>query len=65
MSVEARTHATIVVDRAAAHGTGWAAGADDAGRVGGERLHLGEARFEVTGRRLIAFVDELHQRDLE
>src|SRR5260370_24176892 len=63
--VEPRAYAAVVVDGAAAHGAGRAAGADDGGRVGGKRLHLTEARLEGTGGRLIAFVDEFDQRDLE
>src|ERR1700674_6117173 len=65
MSVEPRTNAAVVVDRATAHGAGRAAGADDDGGVGGKCLHLGEARLEMTGSPLIAFIPKLAKRDFE
>src|SRR5438094_795915 len=65
MPVEPRTHAAVMVDGSAAHRARWAAGPDEPRRVGGERLHLGEAGLEVAGGRLGTLFDELYQRDFE
>src|SRR6202035_5833786 len=65
VSVESWAHAAIVVDGPAAHRAGWPAGADEGSGVDGERLHLGKDGLEVTGGRLVTFINKFHERDLE
>src|ERR1700694_288478 len=65
MSVEPRTNAAVVVDGSTAHGTGRPAGTDEDGGMSSQCLHLGEARLEMTGGRLVPFIHQLDQRDFE
>src|SRR5689334_24873332 len=65
MPVETRANPAVMVDRASAERAWRPTGADHGGGMSRKRLHLGEAGLETSGRRLGAFLDQFHQRNLE
>ena len=65
MPVQTRADPAIMVNRTATERAGRPSGTDQGCGVCRQRLHLRQARFEMPGRRLVAFLDELDQRDLE